>query len=125
MAEHNEQTTVDPRTALIAEQNDAFRTMLPLGGHKTILGQTVTTKLVSEQGFDFMFNAMMAVAAFNCFDEDNDPHGDHSFGVITVDGMRLFWKIDLYDLTYRCGSEEPENPDKTRRVLTIMLPSDY
>ena len=125
MADNNDQTVIDPRSAIIAKQNDAFRAMMPLGGHKTYLGKTVTTAAVAAKGFDFMLNVQIAVAAFNDFNEDNDPHGDHTFGVVTVSGERVFWKIDLYDLNFEYGSEEPENPDKTRRVLTIMLPSDY
>ena len=42
-----------------------------------------------------------------------------------VDGQKLFWKIDLYDCDYEYGSPDPENPDKTRRVLTIMLSGEY
>ena len=125
MADNTDQTLIDPRAAIIAKQNDACRAMMLLGGHKTYQGETVTTRAVAAQGFGFMLNAQIAVAAFNEFNEDNDPYGDHSFGVVTVSGERVFWKIDLYDLNFEYGSEEPENPEKTRRVLTIMLPSDY
>ncbi|TQM89738.1 DUF3768 domain-containing protein [Roseinatronobacter monicus] len=121
----NAQTLINPRAAIIAKQNDAFRAMMPLGGHKTYLGQTVTTRAVAAKGFDFLLNAQIAVAAFNDFNEENDPYGDHTFGVVTVSGERLFWKIDLYDLNFEYGSDQPENPERTRRVLTIMLPSDY
>ena len=125
MADNTDQTLIDPRAAIIAKQNDAFRAMMLLGGHKTYQGETVTTRAVAAKGFGFMLNAQIAVAAFNEFNEDNDPYGDHSFGVVTVNGERIYWKIDLYDLNLEYGSEEPENPEKTRRVLTIMLPSDY
>lgn len=39
--------------------------------------------------------------------------------------VRLFWKIDLYDEQLVYGSPAPANPAVTRRVLTIMFPSDY
>ncbi|WP_370331564.1 DUF3768 domain-containing protein [Aquicoccus porphyridii] len=32
---------------------------------------------------------------------------------------------DLYDVDYTYGSPEPSDPDQTRRVLTLLLPSEY
>ena len=29
--------------------------------------------------------------------EDNDPHGEHDFGDLDLDGEKLFGKIDCYD----------------------------
>ncbi len=45
-------------------------------------------------GSEFVAAALRAVAAFDSFDADNDPHGEHDFGSLEVDGRRLFWKID-------------------------------
>ena len=49
----------------------------------------------------------------------------HTFGLVKVCETQVYWKIDLYDEDYQFGSEEPENPEKTRRVLTLLLPSEY
>lgn len=38
---------------------------------------------------------------------------------------KVFWKIEAYDRDLRFGSEDPANPAVTRRVLTIMLASEY
>ncbi|MGO9172223.1 MAG: DUF3768 domain-containing protein [Rhodomicrobium sp.] len=65
------------------------------------------------------------VQAFDCFGEDNDPHGEHDFGSFEQNGQRVFWKIDYYDPTCRYGSEDPSNPARTCRVLTIMLADEY
>jgi Protein of unknown function (DUF3768) len=64
------------------------------------------------------------------FTEDNDPHGEHDFGSLDYEGKRIFWKVDYYDRasfgTGRdMGSEDPSDPAKTLRVLTIMLASEY
>ena len=65
------------------------------------------------------------VRRFDAFTADNDPHGEHDFGSFEVDGRKIFWKIDLYDAAMEFGSEDPSDPAKTTRVLTIMLASEY
>jgi len=65
------------------------------------------------------------VAAFDQFDEDNDPYGEHDFGALVLAGERLFWKIDYYDPSLIEGSPDPADETHTERVLTIMLASEY
>ena len=38
-----------------------------------------------------------AVQTFDCFTTDNDPHGEHDFGLIEIAGERIMFKIDYYD----------------------------
>jgi hypothetical protein len=47
---------------------------------------------------------LKAVQEFNTFTPDNDPYGEHDFGVIPWHEEKTFWKIDYYDqeLTYLC-----------------------
>jgi hypothetical protein len=35
------------------------------------------------------------------------------------------WKIDYYDRNFECRSLDPADPRLTRRVMTIMLSSEY
>ena len=80
------------------------------------------------------------VETYDAFTPDNDPYGERDFGAIykSSDGRwstgyptmgkvveKVFWKIDAYDRDLRFGSEDPANPAVTRRILTIMLASDY
>ncbi len=78
------------------------------------------------------------VETFDAFTPDNDPYGERDFGAIYqgLDGVwsssrpvevavTVFWKIDAYDRALRFGSEDPADPAATRRVLTIMLASEY
>jgi hypothetical protein len=78
------------------------------------------------------------VETFDAFTPDNDPYGERDFGAIWqgVDGVwstlrpvdvavTVFWRVDAYDRALRFGSEDPADPAVTRRVLTIMLASEY
>jgi hypothetical protein len=65
------------------------------------------------------------VRAFDAFTPDNDPHGERDFGSFELEGRTVFWKFDYYDLALEHGSEDPSDPLKTCRVLTIMLAEDY
>ena len=40
---------------------------------------------------------LRAIAAFDSFDPDNDPYGEHDFGALTVEGERILFKIDYLD----------------------------
>ncbi len=119
------------QTTAIAEQNDLFRKALvdPVAAFEMqgigIQGQVLVTPGVSGEGAAFQAAALAAVANDARFTEDNDPYGDHSFGTVTVRAQKLFWKIDLYDLDFKYGSERPFDPTVTQRALTIMCPSEY
>jgi hypothetical protein len=66
-----------------------------------------------------------AVRTFTLFNEGNDPHGEHDFASIEVDGENYFFKIDYYDTDIRYGSDDPSDPSCTKRIMTIMLASEY
>lgn len=111
-------------TLTIREQNDSFRKGMIVGGC-SVPGTVVVTAGVHARGRDFETAAILAVATDTAFTEDNDPWGDHGFGAVEVNGDKLFWKIDLYDRAIEYGSDEPTDPDKTHRVLTILFPAEY
>ena len=112
-------TTLD-NTAKIRELNDAFRRDWPANGRIATLPRM--------SGLGVALLAIMIaceVQRFDAFTEDNDPHGEHDFGSIEHKGERIFWKIDYYDRACEFGSEDPADPTKTTRVLTIMLAEEY
>ncbi|KJV09061.1 hypothetical protein VZ95_13810 [Elstera litoralis] len=74
---------------------------------------------------DQQAEVLHAVRSFTAFDPGNDPYGEHDFGSVEIAGQRCFWKIDAYDLTLTEASPDPADPSVTRRVLTIMLASEY
>jgi len=107
------------KTERIRMLNDAFRTGRRKGG------TTVITAGIQAHGADFIAQARKAVAAFDAFNADNDPHGEHDFGALTVQGEKLFFKFDYYDLDLSVHSPNAADPSVTQRVLTIMLASEY
>lgn len=111
------------QAAAIAEQNDRFRKTL--NRDRTLTGRIVQTQGVDALGYQMHLKIAVALMEFDTFNEDNDPHGQHDFGVLTVEGQRFFWKIDYYDPHFEYGSDAPHDPAMTARVLTVMLPSEY
>lgn len=88
-------------------------------------GQVVMTHGVSELPVDVKAEALLKVRSFSDFTGDNDPYNEHDFGSFEIAGETFFWKIDYYDIGCRYGSENPADPEKTTRVLTIMLAAEY
>src|ERR1700740_22118 len=112
--------SADARRARIRELNDAFRTTLD-----PRLGRVTITAGVDALPSDVKAMVIRRVATFSEFTPDNDPHKEHDFGSFALTGRQFFWKIDAYDKAMRYGSEDPADPSKTTRVLTIMLASEY
>lgn len=106
------------RTSAIVELNDAFRRTL-------VGGQVLVTNGVLSLGPAEVDNVIDAVRRFSDFSTDNDPHGEHDFGMVTCECQEIFWKIDYYDAQLEFGSPDPADPSVTTRVLTIMLASEY
>ncbi|MGX9355019.1 DUF3768 domain-containing protein [Roseobacteraceae bacterium S113] len=88
-------------------------------------GSIMLTSGLQGLGSEFVVAAVGAVRTFDGFSDENDPWGEHDFGSVDVDGEKVFFKIDYYDLSLQNGSENPANEGCTHRVLTIMLASEY
>lgn len=106
------------RTLVVRDLNDAFR-------QSFTGGRVVVTAGVGALPDILRAAIIVAVRTFDDFDADNDPHGEHDFGALSVAGSRVFWKIDAYDRALRLGSPDPANPAVTVRVLTVMLAEEY
>src|SRR3954468_22320095 len=98
--------------------NDAFRTTMT--GGKVLL-----TAGVNALPSDVKRMVIRRVVTFSDFNEENDPHQEHDFGNFTLAGRKFFFKVDYYDSNMEFGSEDPADPSKTTRVLTIMLVEEY
>lgn len=101
------------RAEQIAKLNDKFRGMAV---------DVVLTQGVIHCVQD-VISLMKTIEVFDTFTSDNDPYGEHDFGSLNWKGQKIFWKIDYYDQSLTYG-EDPLSP-KCRRVMTIMLASEY
>ena len=102
----------------IRELNDSFR-------QSFIGGRVVITEGVDALSAKQKTEALENVRSFDRFDCENDPHSEHDFGSFEIAGQRFFFKIDYYGLDMESGSEDPADPTKTTRVLTIMKAEEY
>jgi len=106
------------RIARIRDLNDAFRRTFSGGRVMMTCGVDALPDMVKAK-------VLQLVATFDQFTEDNDPHGEHDFGSFELVDWKFFWKIDYYDQRCELGSEDPSDPKRTTRVLTLMLASEY
>lgn len=107
-----------PRAERIAQLNDELR----IKGNG---GRIVMTNGAQALTKDDVAELLRALAAFDDFDADSDPHGERDFGLIDFDGAELLWKIDYYSPDLLFGSNDPADPTVTQRVLTILLAEEY
>ena len=103
----------------IAELNDRFR--------QTYWGgKVMTTCGVNELSEDIKARLFRAVAEFDSFDWRNDPHGEHDFGKVVVEGRDYFFKIDLHEeRPVKLFDDGTYAEAVYTRVLTIMLAEEY
>ena len=80
--------------------NDEFRRSLR-GGKLVMTRGVIALSAERQQAI------LRAIASFDDFCPDNDPYGEHDFGALTVDGTRVLFKIDYYDLSLACHSPNP------------------
>ena len=106
-------------------QADAIRALNDKFRRELKGGTLLLTAGIIALGAEAQARIIAAVQAFDAFTPDNDPYGEHDFGSIEVGGEKIFFKFDYFDLTHAMHSEDPADPNKTERVLTIMLASEY
>jgi hypothetical protein len=112
-----------PNTAKIRELNDQFRK-----GERPDIGRIMLTPGIRHLAAAWPLGDIaiyVNVQTYSDFTDNNDPHGEHDFGIFEFAGEKCFWKIDYYDKSMEAGSEDPADTAKTTRVLTIMLASEY
>jgi len=106
------------KTASISRLNDLLRT-------QGIGGRVVATLGVQNLSHDTRGKVVEAIRVFDKFDDGDDPYKEHDFGAVEIEGDKFYFKIDYYDPSLKFGSEDPSDPGKTTRIMTIMRADEY
>ncbi len=107
-----------PEGRVIATLNDNLRRL-----HTS--GMVTMSRGIAALSREVWAKVIVAVAEFDNFTPDNDPYGEHDCAVVDVDGLQVIWKIDYFDPSMLHHSDDPTDPNVTKRVLTIMLAEEY
>lgn len=107
----------------IRDLNDTFRRQDT--AMSFMLGEFYKAPRIQALPWGDQWAIMDAVKKYQHFDETRDPNGQHDFGAFVYKDQRIFWKIDYRDSkTLGRHSDDPSNPERTVRVLTIHLAED-
>lgn len=114
------------RAQNVARLNDEFRRHAGVAVSRNVPGRCVMTAGIAALGQGAQAEIFKRVREFSEFTPGNDPYGEHDFGSIIASDEQVFWKIDYYeDEGMEVGSDNPADPDRSYRVLTIMLACEY
>lgn len=98
--------------------NDELRKNLLGGG-------AVITPGIAALGAEAVERLVKTIAVFDDFCAANDPYEEHDFGEFDFDGVPVMFKIDYFDQELNFHSPDPADPAVTRRVITLMLSTEY
>jgi hypothetical protein len=105
------------RVAEIRRLNTEFRTTFRGG-------QVLLTASVAALPSTDKANGLQAIAEFKAFNEENDPHLEADYGSFDLSGREWWFKIDYFAPDMEHASEDPGDPEKTMRVMTVGLSMD-
>jgi Protein of unknown function (DUF3768) len=108
------------KTEQIRALNDRLRQHLSVND-----GTAIITVGIAALGDEAVARIFKTIAVYDDFCHENDPHEEHDFGAFEAEGQVIFFKIDYYDPTLTCHSNDPADPNVTHRVITIMLAEEY
>jgi hypothetical protein len=115
--DRGKESEVAKRAKMRALNNDFRRTFR--GGRVMITaGVNALTHTVQQAVFQ-------KIRAFDAFDDERDPWDNHGFVSVEHDGQTFFAKIDYYNRDLSGHSKDATDPNKTCRVMTIMLAEEY
>lgn len=117
-------TVKTARAKRIAELNDQLRKEPA----NRSLGQVLISSGINARGAEFRAMVLTAVASMQAkdFKKGNDPYGERDFNSFTVAAKLCLFKIDYFaKRNLGAPSDDPADPDKTERVMTVMFANEY
>ena len=121
----NAEIEPDDYEAIVGEKSGKIRALNDRLRRSMTGGRIMLTAAVNALPENLKVQAIERMKTFDDFNADNDPHNEHDFGSFEIDGHTFFFKHEYYDTAMQYGSDDPSDPKKTTRVLTLMLSSDY
>jgi hypothetical protein len=106
------------RAFVIRCMNDEFRASFT-GGIVTLSAG------VAALSGEVRAEVLCRVRNFKHFTKENNPHGENDFGSFKIADTVFAFKIDYYDKDMEHGSEDPTDPTRTTRVMTILRLDEY
>ena len=101
------------KTTTIRQLNDNFRTTFR--GGRVVFTPGILSLTDAARG-----EIVRRTMTFSDFNDANDPYQEHDFIAFEFAGAQIFVKIDYYAPDFEHGSDDPADPAKTARVMTIM-----
>ena len=102
--------------------NDELRMSMGRCDSKNVVVLTIGIRAM---GDEFVTKALDAIRVFKDFNKDNDPYLEHDVVSVSVDGAKVMAKIDYFDNSLVYHSPNKVDPAVTKRMMTIMLASEY
>jgi Protein of unknown function (DUF3768) len=109
----------------MSSQTEEIRALNDQLRQKLATGLAVITPGVAALGPEAVDRIVKTISVYDDFCHANDPHEEHDFGAFEAEGEAIFFKIDYYDNNLSRHSPDPADPSVTKRVITIMLASEY
>lgn len=116
-------TTTNNQTEQTRALNDQFRS-----NFDPKLGMVILTDGVQALPSEQLQQLLQAVKDFNDFNSENNPYLENNMGRIELFDSSFCWKIDYLDRQHwqqSIGSTDPDDIQKTLRVMTIRFTSEY
>jgi hypothetical protein len=89
-------------------------------------GSAYVTAGIAALGKEDVDTIIRTIAVYQEFCDANSSYvGERSFGMIEAMGRTILFKVEYFDSRRRFVSSDPEDPDHTEKVLTIMLASEF
>ncbi|QOT74534.1 DUF3768 domain-containing protein (plasmid) [Sphingobium fuliginis] len=118
-------TTTTHTVERIGELNDRARHGLDRTAKRVVTRTCLMTIAGSESDVALFVAQARIIQALRQWEPPVGDRSERDLGYFELDGHRLMFKCDYYAPGLEWGSENPADPDRTIRVITVMLPSDY
>jgi len=102
----------------IAALNDMLR-------QSQLTGEIILSPGIQSLNSDRRERILNGVKTYNAFAPQGNTQKERDFGAFECGDHDIFWVIDCYDENSEYLSDEPDDLNRTNRVLRVMLVEEY